>query len=133
MRNLLLIALILLAAPSFAQDCSDNKVTRELCETIDEAEACLFRGKRNCKDVDYVAGELVVGLLYLGKVEGGLLGLSTDGPVDGDIATKVRFFKMGFHNPSWYATSVDGNWIAAVNQANRSIRDAMDRIDKLIK
>jgi hypothetical protein len=133
MRNLFLIALTLLATPTFALDCSDNKVTKELCDTIEEAEACLLRGKGKCKDVDYVAGELVAGLVYLGKVEGALLALSADGPVEGDIATKVRFFKMEFSHPAWYATSVDGNWIAAVNQANRSIRDAMDRIDKLIK
>ena len=132
MRNLFLIALTLLAAPSFALNCSDTKVTQELCDTIDEAEACL-RDRASCKDVDYVAGRLTAGLLYLGKVEGALLGLSTAGPIDGDIATKVRFFKMGLPDPAWWAYSRDGNWIAAVNQANKSIRESLDRIDKLIK
>ncbi|GEM_PF-4840985 len=132
MRNLFLITLTLLAAPSFALDCSDNKITQELCDTIDEAEACL-RNKRSCKDVDYVGGRLTAGLIYLGKVEGALLGLSTAGLTGGGVATKVRFFKMDLPDPAWWAVSHDGNWIKAVNQANKSIRESLDRIEKLIK
>jgi hypothetical protein len=132
MRTLFLLGFSILASASHALECSDSKVAEELCDTIEQAEACL-RDEASCKDVNYIAGRLTAGLLLLGKVEGALLGLSTAGPVDGGVANKVRFFKMGLRDPAWWATSRDGNWIQAVNQANKSIRESLGRIEKLIK
>jgi hypothetical protein len=132
MRTLFLLGVSIWASSSFALNCSDNKVAEELCDTIEQAEACL-RDKASCKGVNYIAGRLTAGLIYLGKVEGALLGLNTAGPVNGGVATKVRFFTMGLPDPVWWASSYDGNWIQAVNQANRSIRESIERIEKLVK
>ena len=92
--------------------------------------AC-FEERSECDSVNYVGGNMARSMYYIGRVESSLQALSDQGRLKGEVYLKAQEFINLLSKRYWWAVSFDGNYIAAVNEMNRIIKEVENKCKDL--
>ncbi len=111
---------------SYASNCNGDQLSARFCGDIAKLSLC-FSNRIECDDVSYTGGAMARSMYYLGRVEASLQALAALGQLQGETYLKFQELLNLLNTRSWWAVSVDGNYLATINEMNRIIEEVRDK------
>jgi len=127
----MLLILVLFSWNGYTADCFTNKITRDLCDSVEMFQECVL-GKPACEKNSSLSESMVSTLFYLGRIDALASALSGAGQYEGDLRAAVEQLTQKYRKGSAFEVgSYDGNFIRMANKLNRKVREVMASLEDL--
>lgn len=130
MKNLLIVlAAIFVPTQAMGLTCDANPRSQRFCERVDLAIECI-EANYDCGQASYLGTTFSRALFHLGTVEEAARQFHRRGELEGEVRIKLN--ELVAHLDTWWARSHDQNWLLAVEEANRIVRELETRLTTLL-